>query len=198
MGWGGACAGLPVGQRPSCRGAHFPGPAEALSVAGGDALGGGRIDLGQSLAKRLFAQPLQQRPAFSARLGRNGGDVGEALGQGPEIQTRAANHDGRASPLGDLREHRARGRQPTADRPRLRRVDDAEQVVWRDGFLVLAWPSGEDAQVAVDLHRVGVDDLAAVFPGEAQGQGRLAAAGGAADQPAPHLAHGRLLLIARL
>ena len=68
------------------------------------------------------------------------------------------------------------GVQPAPDRPAVGRVGDAEQVMRRAGLLA-ARPGGQHPQVGVELHRVGVDDLAADRLRQPQRQGGLAACG---------------------
>ena len=48
-------------------------------------------------------------------------------------------------------------------------------------FLV-SWPGRKDAQFAVDLQRIGIDDHATPFPRQLQGKGGLAAGGRACNK----------------
>ncbi len=56
-----------------------------------------------------------------------------------------------------------------------RAIDVAKQPMWRLGLVFTIGTRRQRAQIAVDLHRIGVDHHAAEGMGETKGQGRLAA-----------------------
>ena len=62
------------------------------------------------------------------------------------------------------------------------RVDIAEQVMGHAGHFFLGRPGRDHLHVFVDLHGIGIDDLAAKSPRHFDGEGGLAAGGRAVDQ----------------
>ncbi len=136
----------------------------------------------QGVAEGRFTQTVPLRAGCLAHLRRYGRDIGQAAGQGGEVQARAAGDDGGAASRADVGQHRQDGLQPAAGRPAIGPVGHAVQMM-RDARLFLrAWPGGQQAQVGIELQGVGIDDLAAQPFGQAERQGRLAAGGGAGDQ----------------
>ncbi len=117
-----------------------------------------------------------------AHLVRHGGNAGEPLRQRLEIESRAADEDGRAAVAPRLSQRRARGLQPQGNRIIDRRVDMAEQAVRRSRLLLDCGPRGKNAQIAIDLHRIGVDEDAAGRQREPQRQRGFAARGRSRDQ----------------
>ena len=162
---------LPVAQGAAAGGEHRQGAHQPLAIPRRDARGRPGIDPGEALAERGLAQGVEGRPRRGFDVRRDRGDVRQALGQGAKIEPRAADHDGEVSPAGDVRQHRARRRQPSSRRPAVGRVGDAIEVVRRAGLIRRRRPRREHAKVAVDLHGVGIDDLAAGLPRPGAGPG---------------------------
>jgi hypothetical protein len=52
-------------------------------------------------------------------------------------------------------------------------------------FLLRRWARGDDAQIAIDLHGIGIDDGAVELFRQRQGQRRLAAGGRSCDKHRP-------------
>jgi len=104
------------------------------------------------------------------------------VGEGAEIEAGAAHHDGWPAARGDLGQGLRRCRQPPTDRPAVGRVGDAEQVMRRLGQFVARRPGRQHRQAGIDLHGVGVDDLATGLARHRQGQGGLAAGGWPGDK----------------
>ena len=166
---------------------YLPGAGDALAVGGTQAGGGFRIDLGEAGMQRGRAAILQQLSGFLPR-GRSGGrDGGEAVGQRGEIQAGAAGQDGKA-PLRSCRRHGGQGGvAPPGDTARFRGGPNTIERMRHAVFILLRWARGDDAQLAIALHCVGIDDdrvkpghALEVF-GEHHGQCRFAAGGGAGD-----------------
>ena len=114
----------------------------------------------------------------------HGRDVRQPLRQRAEIKPGAADEN--SGPFADVRQNLARAKRPPAGRKIDRAVDHAEQAMRREPLLVRRRPRGQDSQVPVDLHRIGVDDRRAE---------RSASASAAADLP---LAVGPAMRSARL
>ena len=94
--------------------------------------------------------------ALAHRVG-HGRDVRQPVGQRPEIEPGAADED-RQRAVGRVAASTGRGIAAlAADRVVHRPVDMAEEPMRRLRLLVRRRPRGQDAQVAVDLHRIGVD-----------------------------------------
>ena len=83
------------------------------------------------------------------------------------------------------RERRGGVGAPAADRIVLRRIDMAVEPVRRAALFVRRRPRGDDAQIAIDLHGIGIDDHAAELFGERQRQRRLAARRRACNEDDP-------------
>jgi hypothetical protein len=107
----------------------------------------------------------------------------QAIGQGAKIESRSA--DEYNWPLADLGETLARSPRPSAGRKIDRSVDCAEHPVRRKPLLVRRRPGGQDPQIPVDLHRIGVDDDRPEPLGERQRRRRFAARRRAGDEERP-------------
>ena len=105
---------------------------------------------------------------------RNAGDAGQ---QRLEIEPGAADEDRCLAGGRGLREHVLRVAKPVPDRMVHGRVDMAVKPVRRALFFLRRRARGDDAQVAIDLHGIGVDHDAAKLSRRAQGQRGLAARG---------------------
>ena len=79
---------------------------------------------------------------------------------------------------------------PAADGIVFRRIDMAVKPMRHARFLLRRRPRGDDAQVAIDLHGIGVDDDAAALFGELKRQRRLAARGRTGNEDDRGFAHG--------
>ncbi len=108
----------------------------------------------------------------------SGGDRrhgGKAPRQRAEIKPGAADDDRKPSRFPCRGERRRGVGAPAAHRVVLRSIDMAVQPMRHAPFLVGRRPRGHDAQIAIDLHGIGIDDLAAELLGKRERQGRLAA-----------------------
>ena len=115
-------------------------------------------------------QPLPARACRSGHVGRQGN-----LGQRRlEPEPRAADDDGRATRGDDLVDRVVCEALVLADRALAVERPDPDEP----GSRVLV---REHGQAAVDLHRVGRDELGGDPPGDLRGDGRLARAGRAED-----------------
>ncbi len=135
--------------------------------------GGLRVGRGE-LGVQVGGRPALRRGADLGpdRLG-NGRHVRKTLGQGAEIKARAAGENDRT--VANSGQNFARPPQPTGRRRIDRAVDFAEEPVRRLPFLIGRRTRGEDAEVGIDLHRIGVDDGRAEFVGQSQRRRGLAA-----------------------
>src|SRR3984885_5315380 len=134
--------------------------------------------------------PLRLAPDGGPHRLRHGRHVGQAVGQGAKIEPRAADENNRL--LADVREHFARRPRPPPNRKIDRPVDHAEQAMRLKSLLVERRPRGQDPQILVDLHRVGVDDRRAEPPRGRKRGGCLAARVRACDEKRPPQLFGSL------
>ena len=104
------------------------------------------------------------------------------LGQRLEVEPGAADQDRHAPGGAHLAQGRLDIREPAPDRIVLRRIDMAIEPVRHARLLLRRRPRRDDAQVAIDLHRVGIDDRAADLPRQRERQRRLAARGRPCDK----------------
>ena len=148
---------------------------QPLAIGRPQARGHRGIQPGELGMKCRRTQRGEPRPGGAANIGGNVRNRRETMQQGMQIQPGAADHD-RGPPLRQrLADRRPRQLQPAPGRRRICRIQDAVQPV-RRARLVLGGRAGrENAQIAVQLHAVGVDDHAALGFGQTQRQGRLAA-----------------------
>jgi len=176
---GGGARAVKFGERPAGRRDNFERAQHALAVARPQPRGGGRIARRERSVQARRRLPLglgAHRRAHGFGHARN---VGQALGQGAEIEAGAADEDQRRARAG---EDFARPRQPAADGEILGRVDFTEQQVRRAPRLGGARARGQDPEISVDLHCVGVDDRRAEPLGEFERDRRLAARRRAGDE----------------
>ena len=177
--------------RPSAGAApHLPGAGDALAVVGLQAGGGGGIAIASRACSAAGADVRRSRARASARAcGAGIGDVGQAIGERREIQAGAAGQDRQAARV--VRGlHRGEGLgRATRRRCRLRGGADAVEGVRHARFLLRRRAGGEDAQLAIHLHGVGVDDGAAQALGQRQGERGLAAGGRAGNQHGMRMGH---------
>ena len=106
----------------------------------------------------------------------------QSAGQRLEVKSGTADHDRHAAERCRLGQYRGDVADPAAHRVILRRVDMAIEPMRRARLLFGRRPRGDDAQIAIDLHRVGIDHDAAEFFGEPQRQRRFSAGGRAGDE----------------
>jgi hypothetical protein len=113
---------------------------------------------------------------------RNRRNVRQAAQQGLEIHARPPGEDGQPPLLPQFRQNGARILDVAADGVIHRPVDMAEQPVRHAGFLLGRRSGRDDAEIAVDLHRIGIDHDAAELPRQPDGQRGLAARRRACDE----------------
>ena len=166
---------LKFGQRAPGRGDDFERAQYPLAVARAQPRRGKGVEFGEPgvQARRRLAFGLGAH--ISADRFRHARNVGEAFGQRAEIEPGAADEQERPGASLRFSENFARALEPAPDREILGAVDLAEQPVRRLPLFGLARARREHPQIAIDLHRVGVDDDAAEPLGESKRDGRLAA-----------------------
>ncbi|KAF0133187.1 MAG: phosphoserine phosphatase [Xanthobacteraceae bacterium] len=136
------------------------------------------MELGRRDTLRLAADAL-------TNVRRHSRNRGKPLGERLEIEAGTADEDRQhASGLGrdDLGLH---GRNPAADREILGGVHGAVEPVRRRRHLPGRGAGGDDGEIAIDLHGIGIDDDAAEVAGQVQRQCRLAAGGRTCDEDGP-------------
>ena len=179
---------------------HLQRAQDAQAVARPEAQRRRRIAPRELGVERLAVAALGRgTDALAHRLG-HGRDVGEALDEGLEVKARAADQDRQAARGARLRQHRCGVAQIVSDGEVHRAVDMAVEPVRRLRLLLWGRSRGEDAQVAVDLHRIRVDDQAAEPRREVEGERRLARGGRACneDGPSPVEHRNAVVLVATL
>ena len=178
-----AALALERGQRPAGGGQDFERPQGALAVGGLEPRRRDGIkdhELGMQVGGPAALRPLPGRGAN--RLGRLG-HIRQPLRQRPEVKSRAANKNDR--PLAGLGEDRLRLAQPAADRIVDGAIDFAEEPMRRAPLLARARPGGQDPEIRIDLHRIGVDDRGGESLREFERDGRLAARRRACNEERP-------------
>src|SRR5215211_2475823 len=173
---------MPVVQRTPGRVEDFQRPHDAHTVGWTDLSGCGRIAAPKFAVQRLGALTLQSRSQAGANVGRNGRDSGEAVGQRLEIKAGAADENRPPMFPVCLDESTLRVGEPAPDGIIIGRIDVAVEAMRGALLLVEQWARRDDAQIAIDLHRIGIDNYAAEPLGERERQRRLAARGRPCDQ----------------
>src|SRR5581483_10954595 len=166
---------VPFAERAAGRAEDLHRPDNAGTVGRADGGCVSRSDRRERGVERRSVACPRPDPDALAYVGRDRRDGGETFGQRLEVEPGSADEDrGPASPPG-LVERSAGLGEPCAGRvARCRGYVPVEPV--RNPRLVFEGrPRGQHAQLAVDLHRIGVDDDAAALCREFQRQPRLAA-----------------------
>ena len=185
---------LPFGERRAGRLDHLPGADQPMGVARREPCRRFRVARGEAGVECGAAETGVQSARRGAHIGRDIGHRCESVGQGTQIEPGAADHDGQLAGIArgdDLgQRHVAPARRRTCFGSRHHAVESVRD----DGGLVGPWTRGQDVQLAVELHAVGVDDDAAVRPRDVEGEARLAARGrpGEDDDAIAHGAPWRL------
>ena len=150
---------------------------DALAVAQREPGGGDRIDPGQFgvQGRDAFLGNAQIQLGADSQVGRR--QRIQPLGQGFEIQHRAADQQRQLAPGVDLGDQPSRVVDEGRRRVGLRRVEDVDQVVRHGGTLGRAGFGGADVHAAVDQRRIDTDDFQRPTLRGSQRQRGLAAGG---------------------
>jgi len=163
-------------------GAHdLPGPHKALAITRWEPARAVGVELGQPLAKLDTAQEPIEIDRLPAGLLGDFWDRRQTFFERAEVQAGAADEDrqsSRARRDGDLVE---RQRAPLRSGTALGGIEKAVEPMRRPCFRNRVGTGRKDAQIAIDLHAVGVDDDAAEYVGQLQRQRRFAARGRSGD-----------------
>jgi hypothetical protein len=123
----------------------------------------------QLLVQPSGAELGEHRARFLARLGRDLRQRGNPLRQRAQVHPGPATEDRQRRPC-HLRQRRLA---PPSHMPRLRRREHAVERMRHAGLILGRRPRGDDAQLAVALHGIGVDDSSAEALGQSHGQRRF-------------------------
>lgn len=154
--------GLPFRKPPAGASPDFPAARNALTVGRTEPAGCNGILCGKPRMQAGRAELREQGSSFRPHFGAWLWDIGNPLGKRSEVQAGSAAQDW--DPPGGVRLlHRCAGCLPPKGRTsRIRGGPDAVQAMRHARLLGRRRPSGEDAQLAINLHRICVDD----FPGQ--------------------------------
>ena len=181
---------VPIQNRAAGCQHHFERAGDARTVARHQPRRCRRIARGQFRMQRGNAFAGKPRAHVIANFCRDRRYGGEPTRERAKVKPGAADNDCRTRLLPRRREHRGGIRTPAARGIILGGIDVAVKPMRHAALLVGSRPRGDDPQVTIDLHGIGIDDLAAEFFGERQRQGRLAARRRACDQNDGGTAHG--------
>ena len=127
--------------------------------------------------QRRVALCLAPAPELRAQVLRDGRHRRDPLLQQLEVEARSADEDRDTAGGARGRDLAERRLAPPADRAALCRGQDAIEPMRRGGLLGGVRARAQHPQLAVDLHRIGVDDGPAELAREAQRKRRLARGG---------------------
>jgi hypothetical protein len=160
-----------AGQLDDLQGPH--GPAH---IGRKDVAGGGGIAVGERAVGRLGAVRRGIRLPPRADRGVGGWDVERVQG-GPDIEAGAADEDRHPATGRDRVEIGPGGGLIGGDACLLGHLEDVELMVRYAAPLPHRDLGRPDVHAAIELHGVGIDDLAADLAGEREGERRLAGRG---------------------
>ena len=149
------------------------GPDDAAGVGRTDRDRGRRVEPDELVVQVTGAVPLGPLLQLGADRGVRAGEV-EPVEQRPHVEPRPADDDAPPSAGGDRRQVRAPRRLVPRDRGVLGDVEDVELVVRDPAPLLRRQLGGADVHAAVELHGVGIDDLAVEGRGEGEAEVGLA------------------------
>ena len=173
---------MPVGQRTAGGFDDLQRAGNPRAVARLQAFGRDGIAPRQFGMQRFDTVAFQPGANGIAHFGRDRRHRGETARQRLEVQAGPADEDGQALFRARLRQHLGSIRHPGAGRKIDRCVDMAIEPVRRAGLLLHRRPRRDDAEIAIDLHGIGVDDDSAGLLRQFERQGRLAAGGRPCDK----------------
>src|SRR5216684_704725 len=176
---------MPVGERAAGRQDDLERASDAGAVARHQPLRGRGValaELGVKAADAFLHEPAADR---GADLGRDRGDGSKPARQRPEVEAGAADQDRPARSPRDLVERRAGFDAPAADGIILGGVHVAIEEMGHARLLHRRRARGDDAQIAIDLHGIGIDDGAAELLRQRERQRRLAARGRSRNEDGP-------------
>jgi phosphoserine phosphatase len=176
---------MPVRKRAPGRLQDLQGARDAHPVTRGQpGRGGGIFLLKQHVQHfRAFCRQAAANPFADVRRDRR--DRRKSYGERFEIQPRPADEYRQASVPARVAESIFRITQPATHRIILRRIDMAVEEVRDARLLYGGWPGREKPEIAVDLHRIRIDDDAAEPFGKRKRERRLAARGRSCDKQRP-------------
>jgi hypothetical protein len=123
----------------------------------------------------------QFRLEFGPQVGVGAGEL-EVLEHRPHVQARTADQQRHPAPSGDGLDRGPRDPLVLGDTRRFGHIPEVQRVVRHALPLLRAQLGGPDVHAAVELHRVGVDDLAAQTVGQGEAEGGLAGRRGPDDR----------------
>ena len=163
---------------------HLQRPHDAPAVGGQDRRRGGRVAAGQLGVQRRDADLGEPGLPPGPHL-RVGGRERPVVEQRLDVEHRAADDDRHRSARRDRLDVGGGGLLVAGDGRGLGDVEHVELVVRDAAPFAGRQLGGADVHAAVELHRVGVHDLAAEPLGDVERQRRLAGAGRADDRDRP-------------
>ena len=146
-----------------------------MLVAGEETLCGRRIELRQPLAKRRPTQPPMKADRFLSDLLGNFRHGRQSLLQCAEIEAGAADENGKAARLCRIREFPERERAPPCRGTALAGVEKTVEPVRCPLLRRLVGPRRQDAEIAITLQAVGIDNDAAEAVRQFERERRFAA-----------------------
>jgi hypothetical protein len=141
-----------------------------------NARGGRRIGLLQAAAQGLavVGVPLGIEPAAQVFAAAGAGSLEEPPRQRFEVEPRAARHDGHAPPGLNIGNMLGGLAQPIGGRPRPVGLGTCYQMARHARQFLRRRLRRTDREAAIDLHRIGRNDLSPQPPGQSHGEGGLA------------------------
>ncbi len=157
-------------------GAHdLIGSHQALPIAGSKTPSAARVELPQSLAERGAAENQMKLGRLTPNFFRDFWNRCETMLDRPDVKTGAADHNWQASGGDDGGNFVQRQTTPMSDGTALAGIQETVKSVCGALFGSGIGTRRQDAEIAVDLQAVGVDDGAAECIRQLEGERRFAA-----------------------
>jgi phosphoserine phosphatase len=176
-----------MGQRFSRRFEYFVSAQHALRIGRPETLCGFRIARGKFGMQVLDADLFEACAGSGANIVGDRRNVGQAFRQRMEIKPGAPGEDGKLAALTRFPKRIPRIGLITRDGIKLMHAHMSVEKMRRPRHVGVGRPRGQDACLAIDLHRIRVDDRAANALGERQRRRRLAARGRPCDKHRIHI-----------
>ena len=154
---------MPIRERAFGAEINFIGTDHTLAVSGIEPLGGNRIKFSEFLSKRLRPDLIPAFSYFFSNLSRNFGNVRQPFHQSSNIETGATGNDRQSVRPPACLDFCYRKLSPNTGRTRLCCRNDAIKLVRYFCLVFGRRPGRDQAQLAINLHGITIDDNAVIF-----------------------------------
>ena len=152
-------AGLPVGKRPAGMLEYFERPNDPLAVGRVQSQRHFLIDRGKFAVKRARSVSFKPPVQPGANIGRNIWNLVKASHQRPQVQSGATDQDRQLSAGVTGSDYIERFLAPGSCRATFATTENTVEMMGNCRLVTGIWAGSHQFQIAVDLHRIRIDDL---------------------------------------